>query len=269
MSPTSTALRRRRQASAPVIVLAVLLAAGTAGLFFAVTHGGHHRPDAPPSAHPRPAASAHAPAPSPAPQPAATNVPAPAATTIPHVNLGALRWISFGGLQLPVSPAGGPDATQDGLASGFARTPLGALLAAVNIGVRANAQWGPAIFGPTIRHQMTGQDAPALLASCQDAYEQARQQAGIAPGQPLGRAYVAEEAFRWETYTPSDAAVDIVSAGPGDQGSTVRAATRIELVWRHGDWRVVAPVGGDWGNAATQVTSLAAVAAAIVGVFLG
>ncbi len=251
MSPTSTASRCRRHPTAPVVAIAIFLAAGTAGLILAFTHGSD-------PAHTRPAASAaHAPLPSPQPDLGDTNSPGPTATTIPRVDLAGLRWVGFGGLLLPVSPAGGPRDMRGRLASGFARTPLGALLAAVNIGVRANAQWGPAIFGPTIRHQVTGQDAPVLLASCQDAYEQARQQAGLPPGQPLGRAYVVEEAFRWETYSPGDAVVDIVSAGPGDQGSTVRAATRIELLWRGGDWRVVAPAGGDWGNAATQVTGLA------------
>ena len=50
--------------------------------------------------------------------------------------------------------------------------------------------------------------------------------------------------------------VDIVTEGPGTSGGTVLAATRIEVIWRGGDWRVVAPPGGDWGNAATRVTSL-------------
>ena len=251
MSATWTASRHRRRVNAPVIVLAVLLAAGTAGLVLAWTHGGHH-----PRARSA-AAAAPARVPSPAPGPAAANSPAPEAAEIPRINLAGLRWVSFGGLKLPVSPTGGPRAMRGGLASGFARTPVGALLAAVNIAVRANAQWGPAVFGPTIRDQVTGPDAAALLTSCQDAYEQARQQAGLQPGQPLGRAYVAEEAFRWETYTPGDAAVDIVSAGPGDQGFTVRAATLIELIWRDGDWQVVAPAGGDWGNSATQASGLA------------
>ena len=54
------------------------------------------------------------------------------------------------------------------LAWGFADTPLGALLAAVNIGVRANAQWGPGAFGPTIRDQVvSGPAVTALLAGCE------------------------------------------------------------------------------------------------------
>ena len=143
-----------------------------------------------------------------------------------------------------------------GLAWGFADTPEGALLAAVNIGVRANAQWGPGIFGPTIRGQVTGLGAGALLAGCQASYAQEAQAAGVTGGGPLGRAYVTEQAFRWVAYTPAGAAADIVSAGPGPQGGTARAVTRIEVWWAGGDWRVIAPPGGDWGNSAAPVTSL-------------
>ena len=124
----------------------------------------------------------------------------------------------------------GPHDVRGGLAWGFADTPLGALLAAVNIGVRANAQWGPDVFGPTIRDQVTGPDAAALLAELpRPATTRPYGPTGVPAGQSLGRAYVTEEAFRWVAYTPVDATVDIVSAGPGDQGTTVRAVTRIEV----------------------------------------
>jgi hypothetical protein len=175
---------------------------------------------------------------------------------LPHVGLTGLSWTDFHGVQLPSSPAAGPRDAGGGLVSGFADTPLGALLAALNIAVRANSQWGPAIFGPTIRYQVTGPDAAALLAACQSSYEQASQAEDITDGQPLGNAYVTEEAFRWVGWTPTDATVDLVSAGPDSQGATVRAATRVQVVWLGGDWRVVAPPGGDWGNSASHLTSL-------------
>ena len=84
----------------------------------------------------------------------------------------------------------------------------------------------------------------------------ASQAAHITGGAPLGNAYVSEEAFRWVAWAPSDATVDLVSAGPGSQGTTVRATTRVEVVWSGGDWLVVAPPGGDWGNAAAALPSL-------------
>jgi hypothetical protein len=188
--------------------------------------------------------------------PATTVSPSAGRALVPKTDLAGLGWTDFGGIELPVSRSGGPHYVRGDLAWGFADTPLGALLAAVNIGVRANAQWGPDVFGPTIRNQVTGSDAAALLADCRASYEQAIQGEGVPAGQSLGRAYVTEEAFRWVTYTPVIAAVDVVSAGPGDQGTTVRAVTRIEVEWSGTDWQVIAPPGGDWGNSAAPLTSL-------------
>jgi hypothetical protein len=219
-------------------VAAVIAVAG-AGLAVLLARGG-----APPGGSPPPGRRTAAPASTP---------PGP---QLPQVPLAGLRWSDYHGVQLPSSPAAGPRDTSGGLASGYADTPLGALLAALNIAVRANAQWGPGIYGPTIRDQVTGPDAAALLAACQAGYARASQAAHISGGQPLGNAYVSEEAFRWDAWTPSDATVDLVSAGPGSQGTTVQATTRVEVIWSGGDWRAVAPPGGDWGNAAARLPSL-------------
>jgi len=231
VTPARRARRRLLPAAAAVIAVA------GAGLALLLARGGTAGS---PATGGRPAAPASA----------------PAGSLLPQAVLTGLRWSDYHGVELPSSPAAGPRDTSGGLASGFTDTPLGALLAALNIAVRANAQWGPPVYGPTIRDQVTGPDAAALLASCQAGYAQASQAAHITGGAPLGNAYVSEEAFRWVAYTPSDATVDVVSAGPGSQGTTVMATTRIEVVWSGGDWRVIAPPGGDWGNAATELSSL-------------
>src|SRR6266404_8050346 len=70
--------------------------------------------------------------------------------TAPAAGVAGLRWVGFHGIALPVSPQDGPRDTRGGLAAGFTDTPTGALLAAINIGVRTAAQWGPAIYAPTI-----------------------------------------------------------------------------------------------------------------------
>ena len=225
-----------------LIVLAVSLAAAVSLLQRSPHPGRVGRPAAGRSA------SAHSLAPG--------GSPSPTAVTLPSRLAAGLRWHDFFGVELPASLAAGPRHHHNGLAWGFADTPEGALLAAVNIGVRANAQWGPGIFGPTIRGQVTGLGTGALLAACQASYAQEAQAAGVTGGRPLGRAYVTEQAFRWVAYTPADAVADIVSAGPGSQGSTARAVTRIEVQWAGGDWRVIAPPGGDWGNSAAPVNSL-------------
>jgi len=175
---------------------------------------------------------------------------------VPQVSLAGLRWYDFYGVELPFSAAAGPRDTRGGVAAGFAHDPLGALLAAVNIGVRANGQWGPRIFTAVIRGQVTGPDAALLLANCQASYDQASRSEGVTGGQPLGDAEVAEEAFRWVAYTPDAAVIDLVSAGPGRLGSTVRASTQLQAVWDGRDWKVIAPPGGNWGNSAAGLSSL-------------
>ena len=230
MTPARRAPRRAWLAAAIVITVA------GAGLALAVTSRG---------------------GPGPGRRPPAAAAPGTSRPQLPRVSLAGLRWSGYHGVELPSSAAAGPRHIQNGLAWGFAETPLGALLAALNIAVRANAQWGPEVFAPTIEGQVTGPDAAALLAACQAGYGQASQAAHITGGQPLGNVHVTEEAFRWVGWSPADATVDLVSAGPGSGGVTVRASTRVQVVWSGGDWRVLAPSGGDWGNAATRLSSLA------------
>jgi hypothetical protein len=167
-----------------------------------------------------------------------------------------LRWTDFHGIQLPTSTAAGPHYTRSGLAWGFTDTEQGALLAAINIAVRTAAQWGPDIYQPTIRHQVTGPDTATLLKADADGYAALRAATHVRPGQSAGRGYAVETGFRFVAYTPADATVDIVTQGPGTGGTTVRTATRVEVVWLRGDWRVVAPPGGDWANSATAISSL-------------
>jgi hypothetical protein len=225
----------------PAAAVAVILLG--AGLAFALTGR--------PPASPQPAATATA-----SPE-AAAGSGSQSQSQVPRVSLAGVRWSSFYGVDLPVSAQAGPYDTSAGVAAGFAHTPLGALLAAVNIGVRANARWGPRIFTTVIRSHVTGPDAAALLAGCQAAYGQAAQSAGVTGGRPLGTVDVTEQAFRWITYTPAAAILDLVSAGPGASGATVRASVEMEVVWDGGDWKVVAPPGGDWGNSAAGLSSLA------------
>jgi hypothetical protein len=166
-----------------------------------------------------------------------------------------LTWVSFHGMRLPVSATAGPRSTRGGLASGFADTPQGALLAAINIGVRTAAQWGSAIFMPTITHQVTGPAAPALLHAEETAYAQLRATAHVSAGQPAGQVHAAEDGYRFAAWSPAAAAVEVLTVGPTASGTTVLAATRVQVVWKRGDWRVVAPPGGNWANAATAISS--------------
>ena len=158
-------------------------------------------------------------------------------------------------MRLPVSATAGPRDTRGGLASGFADTPQGALLAAINIGVRTAAQWGSAIFVSTITRQVTGPDTRALLHAEETAYAQLRATAHVRAGQPAGQAHAAEDGYRFAAWSPAAATVEVLTVGSTASGTTVLAATRVQVVWRRGDWRVVAPPGGNWANAATAISS--------------
>jgi hypothetical protein len=232
-------VRRRRRFAVAVITL--LIAA-------AILQHGHTEPS-----HARPATPAPAVK---TPRPHTDRRPPARAPGTTLATAGQdLTWVSFHGMQLPVSATAGPHDTGKGLASGFADTPQGALLAAINIGVRTAAQWGTAIFKPTITRQVTGPDSAALLSAETVAYAQLRAAAKVRPGQPAGQGYAAETGYRFVTWSAAAATVDVVTAGPGATGTTVLASTRIEVLWLDGDWRVVAPPGGNWAATATAITS--------------
>ncbi|MFD0906089.1 hypothetical protein, partial [Actinomadura sediminis] len=170
----------------------------------------------------------------------------------PPVSFAGVAWRDYHGVLLPHA-ADGPRESGDGPAFGFARSPRGALLAAVHIVVRAHALWGPRVFEPTIRNQVIGPDTAALLEATQRSYDRHR---GDRPyGEALGRAYMVVEGFRWLGYSPRSATLDLVTAGPGDSNVTVRAAIRVQVRWENGDWRVVAPPGGSWGGSAVSIAS--------------
>ena len=104
--------------------------------------------------------------------------------TVPAIDPAGLRWADFHGISLPVSAQHGPRDMRGGLASGFTDTPSGALLAAINIGVRTAAPWGPAIYAPTISRQVTGPDQATLLHDQAAAYYHLRASAHVPNGQP-------------------------------------------------------------------------------------
>ncbi|MGI5159213.1 hypothetical protein [Microbispora sp. CA-102843] len=148
----------------------------------------------------------------------------------PPARQARITWQDFHGVRLPLSDLDGPRVLDHDRAKGFSHTREGALLAALHIAIRASSQWGPAVFEPTITEQVVGPDADRLLEQARTQYEERRQEAGLPDGSPLGKAYVDEEAYRWQTYTRDAATVDIVSAGPDPRGTTVRASTRIQVL---------------------------------------
>jgi hypothetical protein len=182
-------------------------------------------------------------------QPPQVSSPSAAADTpvTPVTDVAGLRWVNDQGYLLPESAQAGPRVMSGGRASGFADTPLGALVAMINIAARTAWEFGPAVFQPTIDSQVTGPYAGEMLSLDQDAN-------GNATGQD-GGPYARITGYQWAGYTPSDATADLAEEGPVD-GATVYAAIQIQAQWVNGDWRVVAPPGGDWANSTTEIGSL-------------
>ena len=173
----------------------------------------------------------------------------------PAVSTSGWRAAGLDGTLVPVSPTAGPREDSGHLASGFADTPAGAVLAAVGIAVRTSGQLGPAIFTPTITRQVTGAAAGTLLAAAWADYAQASaQHPPASPGGPAGTTTATARAFQLTSWTPSAAAIEVVTAADGATGQ--EAVTRLQVRRLDGDWRLVAPPGGDFAAEASPVTTL-------------
>lgn len=163
--------------------------------------------------------------------------------------------MSVDGAVVPVSATAGPARTAGGLASGYADTPAGAVIAAVNIAVRVSGQLGPAIFVPTISRQVTGTAAQELLSAAWQEYSQAGGSQPSAAGGPAGPATAAVTAFQVTAWSPGQA--DITLTAAASPGSHEQVTVPLRLQWLGGDWRLVAPPGGDFtaSPAASRVPS--------------
>lgn len=198
-------------------------------------------------------------------QPAAAGQPAPAVTQkpaspslpqepgLPVVDALGWQWGDFQGIPLPVSPIDGPHVTTAGLASGYTDTPAGALLAAVNIVVRADAFAGPAVFQPTISHQVA--DDGEFLQAQRDVYAFLAHSDGASPHRLASR-YLG---YRWQSYTNAEAIVDVLR---GDPTGTVERPTdlhsiRLHLRWSGTDWMLLPPNHDLWSTADTSIDSTA------------
>jgi hypothetical protein len=157
---------------------------------------------------------------------------------------GDLSFTVVAGVRLPVSAAAGPHGVGGGLARGFTQTRAGAALAAAHLLVRVHPEVGADVFGPTVAHQVVGDDREALAANVADAYEQLLHQWPAAYGQPAGRLYLATPGYRIDSFTDQDATVALLIEIPHDRGGTLLGATTVRMRWHDGDWALLAPAGG-------------------------
>ncbi|WP_432976790.1 hypothetical protein [Dactylosporangium sp. CA-233914] len=193
--------------------------------------------------------------PAPAPPPATPETTAPTGPQPGTTSPAALQWVTVAGAHLPAG-ADGPRDTSAGRARGFARTPMGAVLAAAHITVRLSPQAGPSVFEPTLREQVVGSDAGRLLAAVDEEYRQLRAQFGVAPGEPAGQLYSTVTGYRIGSATPDVVDVGLLIEGPSQSGPTL-VALSAQMRWIGTDWALQAPSGGDWNTAAVLVSTTA------------
>ncbi|MFI5845599.1 hypothetical protein ACIA8K_38435 [Catenuloplanes sp. NPDC051500] len=181
---------------------------------------------------------------------------APPASAAVSPTTGDLRWVSVAGARLPVSASGGPADVSAGRARGFAFSKLGAVLAAAHVTLRLSPQAGPRVFEPTVRDQVVGADAATLARNLGEEYEQARSRLGLPYGEPAGTLYAVARGYQ-VTLSGIDAEVRLLIEGPGTWQPVLIELT-VRTRWIGGDWRIVAPSDGLWGDDARTVADTAA-----------
>lgn len=160
-----------------------------------------------------------------APHPVAHPHSAPLDTAIPTIG-PAVTWQSFQGRVMPYSATAGPSAVRGPVVAGYAHTPTGALIAAVQIGWR---------FGATPHGGWRAVTAEQVMPGpSRDAYVGQRGAAGdFGPADSLAQTV----AFRFDGYTPALAVVDLVTR---DTSGNLQSAPST-VTWSGGDWRLVLP----------------------------
>jgi hypothetical protein len=194
-----------------------------------------------------PAASPSAPAASSSVTPAASASPATWANDVTFYDIP-------GGLRMPRSASAGPHtvSANGALASGFAHSPQGALMAAINITDRIASLLGAPIYEPTIKLQVVGDGKTELLADT----EQGGRPDIPKPGERVEGSDFNIAGWRLISYTDTDASLEVLSSTIPSAGSTLYAAVPIAVRWADGDWRVVVTAGEDWTGSGHQVTDL-------------
>jgi hypothetical protein len=167
-----------------------------------------------------------------------------------------VSWVPVAGVQVPVSRLHGPRISTGATASGFSRSERGAALAAVHVLVRTSAAAGPNIYRPTVTQQMIGANVAAMKLLLDQQYQELRAADPVPDGQAVtGDAVV--KGYRVAAYGPDQrtSTIDVLLTSRALQASGQRLQFAVQLVWDHGDWRVVAPPRGDWSAAMTTLGS--------------
>jgi hypothetical protein len=211
---------------AALVVVLVLIAAAVAAV---VNHHGGNAPVAVPTATPT-ASSSSGPT---APAPALVDTAIPTAAPV-------TAWADYHGVLIPTSATAGPARVTGDVASGFAHSPTGALLAATQLPVRRilAADWSTVLTRSVV-------PGPGVAV-----WRSTRSQLGTEITPPAG-GWTQTAGYRFLAYNPDQAVIQFLnSASTGDFTVTVTTVS-----WNGGDWKLVLQPDGDDTPTTTPVTS--------------
>lgn len=157
-----------------------------------------------------------------------------------------VQWQALGQMLLPEGGSTyGPCRLTAATASGYARTPGGALVAAVQIFSRATASAPVDVAVATVQQQfMANSDRDLLLQALRDAPRK------NIPSDQVGRV----EAYQVSTFSPDAVTVSVAYSAEAMAGQYV--AMRFNLNWVDGDWRMVPPLLGTWKDTGQVLVEL-------------
>ncbi|UZJ27018.1 hypothetical protein RHODO2019_18680 (plasmid) [Rhodococcus antarcticus] len=145
--------------------------------------------------------------------------------TIPIDTPADVTWTLNKGLAVPMSPSDGPALRGPaGVAYCYSQTPVGAVLAATNLGR------GTGTDAAVKAEQLKFSTVPGPLA---DAYAAEP----VKPSDPAASAGVQFRGFRVISYSKDSASIALAGANAAQPG--IYAVLTIALQWFQGDWRVV------------------------------
>jgi len=192
-------------------------------------------------------------------------VPVGHRATRPADPIPDVSFVVLSGGTVPISRTAGPRVHDGPTRSGFAHTPRGAAFAAAWLLTATSPYGGPDVYGPTITGQVIGQDAFALRDMDDAVYRQSADELGVAYGTPIP-VPGAPSTFAGYRLAPSAAGTQRVHVLVANtaiyslSGDVVYLDVDLTLSWSGGDWRLVAPVDGDWSTVTTEVHAPSTVA---------
>lgn len=165
----------------------------------------------------------------------------------------SVQWREFFGVRLPIADAG-PTTIAAGRASGFERSEAGAVLAAIHISQRSEYPPGPRVFEPSIQEQVVGVDKGDLLLVAQNGYQEALTRGAPGPSGEVSSAFetarrnqTAFWGYRVDAFSQETASVAVL-VRTLNSGRPVYANFDLTVRWVDGDWRLVAPLNGQFRN---------------------